>query len=257
MQSQKHAIRYLEAIVPTSTDPVVHNLLLTLYATESDEALLRYLNSAPTGESGGPYYDLDYALRLCKQHSRTLACVHVYAQLGLYEDSVELALEKGDLDLARINADRPEEEEVRRKLWLRLAKWVVQEKNDIKRCVPFLSVADASAMAFLESTDLLQIEDILPFFPDFVVIDEFKSEICGALETYAARIDALRREMDEATATAENIKQDIAGLADRFVTVEQGDRCWRCGLALAVRQFYAFPCQHMFHADCLISMVRD
>lgn len=110
-------------------------------------------------------------------------------------------------------------------------------------------------MQFLESTDLLKIEDILPFFPDFVVIDDFKTEICGALESYAERIDELRREMDEATASAENIKRDIAALSDRFVAVEQGDRCWKCGMGLLLRQFYVFPCQHMFHADCLISLV--
>lgn len=112
-------------------------------------------------------------------------------------------------------------------------------------------------MQFLESTDLLNIEDILPFFPDFVVIDDFKTEICAALESYAEKIEELRREMDEATASAENIKRDIAGLSERFVTIEQGDRCWKCGVGLAVRQFYAFPCQHMFHADCLIAMVSS
>ena len=112
-----------------------------------------------------------------------------------------------------------------------------------------------SAMAFLESTDLLKIEDILPFFPDFVVIDDFKTEICSALESYAAKIDELKREMDEATASAENIKRDIAALSDRFVAVEQGDRCWKCGLALLSRQFYAFSCQHVFHVECLITMV--
>jgi hypothetical protein len=112
-------------------------------------------------------------------------------------------------------------------------------------------------MRFLESTDLLKIEDILPFFPDFVVIDDFKTEICSALEDYSARIDELRAEMDEATASAESIKRDIEGLANRFVTVEPDDKCWKCGLALITRQFYVFPCQHTFHADCLISMVRQ
>ena len=29
-------------------------------------------------------------------------------------------------------------------------------------------------MAFLEHCDLLKIEDILPFFPDFTLIDDFK-----------------------------------------------------------------------------------
>ena len=52
-------------------------------------------------------------------------------------------------------------------------------------------------MRFLENTDLLKIEDILPFFPDFVVIDDFKDEICTALEGYSAHIDALKADMDE------------------------------------------------------------
>ena len=110
-------------------------------------------------------------------------------------------------------------------------------------------------MTFLESTDLVKIEDILPFFPDFVVIDDFKAEICSALEEYSARIEELKAEMDDATASADSIKRDIEGLRNRFVTVEQGDKCWKCGLPLLTRQFYVFPCQHSFHADCLISMV--
>lgn len=113
-------------------------------------------------------------------------------------------------------------------------------------------------MLFLEATDLLKVEDVLPFFPDFVVIDDFKAEICTALEQYAARIDELRAEMNEATQSAESIKRDIEALSNRFVTVEPGDKCWRCGLALSLRQFYVFPCQHTFHADCMISVVgRD
>lgn len=110
-------------------------------------------------------------------------------------------------------------------------------------------------MRFLESTDLVKIEDILPFFPDFVVIDDFKAEICNALEEYSTRIEQLKAEMDEATASAESIKRDIENLSNRFVTIEAGDKCWKCGLGLVMRQFYVFPCQHAFHADCLISMV--
>lgn len=110
-------------------------------------------------------------------------------------------------------------------------------------------------MKFLESTELVKIEDILPFFPDFVIIDDFKTEICAALEDYSAHIDALKEEMNEATASAESIKRDIAALSTRFVTVEQDEKCAKCAAALLLRQFYVFPCQHSFHADCLIGMV--
>jgi vacuolar protein sorting-associated protein 18 len=112
-----------------------------------------------------------------------------------------------------------------------------------------------SAMQFLENTNILKIEDILPFFPDFVVIDDFKEEIAHALEGYSAHIDDLKREMDDATRTAESIKQDIAELKNRFVTIDAGERCSVCSQPLLTRQFYVFPCQHTFHADCLIGLV--
>jgi len=118
------------------------------------------------------------------------------------------------------------------------------------------SLIVSSAMRFLGDTDLLKIEDILPFFPDFVVIDDFKEEIAHALEGYSAHIDDLKREMDDVTRTAESIKQDIVELKNRFVTIDAGERCSVCAQLLLTRQSYIFPCQHTFHADCLIGLVR-
>ena len=110
-------------------------------------------------------------------------------------------------------------------------------------------------MRFLENTNLLKIEDILPFFPDFVVIDDFKEEIAHALEGYSSQIESLKNEMDEATRTAESIKQDIAGLGNRFITIDSAELCSSCSRQLVLRQFYVFPCRHCFHADCLIALV--
>lgn len=249
----------------------IYNLLLTFYVTSdtsSDAALLDFLSSCPDDPiTERPYYDLDYALRLCKGNSKTQACVLIYSKMGLYENSVDLALQKGDLELAKTNADRPEDDDaLRKKLWLKIARYVVEEKQDIKRCVEATLAkrqrqggqADpGSAIKFLEATDLVKIEDILPFFPDFVVIDDFKLEICSALEDYATKIESLRTEMDDATQSAESIKKDIENLRNRFVTVDKSDKCWKCGLGLVSKGFYVFPCQHSFHADCLISMVRS
>jgi len=61
--------------------------------------------------------------------------------------------------------------------------------------------------------------------------------------------------MDDATQSAENIKADIEALRNRFITIDANERCSRCRAILVTRQFYAFPCQHTFHADCLIAMV--
>lgn len=289
--SPNQAIRYLNYVIfeQHNTSSTIHNLLITFYVSPSspssstsythgeggdptsppkspksptqtipqtqalednDAPLLRFLTNAPSDPiTGKPYYDLDYALRICKLAGRIQPCVHIYAKMGLYENSVDLALEKGDLELAKINADRvPEEEDqvLRKKLWLKIAKYVVQDKKDIK-----------TAMKFLENTDLLKIEDILPFFPDFVVIDDFKEEIAHALEEYSSHIEELKTEMDEATKTSESIKQDIAALKNRFITISSNALCSKCEQLLLTRQFYVFPCHHSFHADCLIGMVKE
>ncbi|KAJ3516463.1 hypothetical protein NLJ89_g1114 [Agrocybe chaxingu] len=258
--SPNHAIRYLNHVIfeQNNTSPTIHNLLVTFYVSptsppsstpsEDDGPLLRFLTTAPTDPiTGRPYYDLDYALRICKLAGRTQPCVHIYSKMGLWENSVELALEKGDLELAKINADMPEDDQpLRKKLWLKIARYVVQDKKDIK-----------SAMRFLENADLLKIEDILPFFPDFVVIDDFKEEIAHALEGYSAQIDTLKADMDEATRTAESIKQDIAALKNRFITIDANEQCSHCSTLLLTRQFYVFPCHHMFHADCLIGLAKE
>jgi len=53
--------------------------------------------------------------------------------MSLFESSVDLALENGDIDLAQTNADKPKEDDLlRKKLWLKIAKHVVRDKNDIK-----------------------------------------------------------------------------------------------------------------------------
>lgn len=70
-------------------------------------------------------------------------------------------------DVARINLYSFTQTE---KLFIS-AQHVVEQQNDI-----------AQAMKFLEQCDLIKIEDILPFFPDFTTIDHFKDAICSSLQ---------------------------------------------------------------------------
>lgn len=140
--SPNQPIRYLNNVIfeQGNTSPTIHNLMVTFYATSSgpdDGPLMRFLSTAPSDPlTGKPYYDLDYALRLCKETKRMQPCVHIYSKMGLWESSVDLALEKDDLELAQTNADMPPEEDrqLRKRLWLKIAKYVVQTKQDIKMC---------------------------------------------------------------------------------------------------------------------------
>lgn len=86
-----------------------------------------------------------------------------------------------DLELAKAEADKVEDdEELRKKLWLKVAKHVIEQekgvkRENIKKAIEFLS----------ETNNLLKIEDILPFFPDFVLIDDFKVRLRKFLESLA------------------------------------------------------------------------
>lgn len=57
-------------------------------------------------------------------------------------------------------------------------------------------------LCFFLAGGLLKIEDILPFFPDFVTIDNFKAAITDSLTRYNKQIQELKGEMDEATEIA-------------------------------------------------------
>ncbi|KAI3336751.1 vacuolar protein sorting protein-like protein DigA [Xylariaceae sp. AK1471] len=239
---QNQALRYLQYVINQlqSTDAAVHNTLISIYAShesKDESGLLAYLES----QGDEPNFDPDFALRLCIQHKRTLSCVHIYTNMGQYVQAVDLALSHNEVEYASIIADRPTSNPpLRKKLWLAVARKVISQSNGIK-----------TAIEFLKRCDLLKIEDLIPFFPDFVVIDDFKDEICAALEDYSHNIDALKKEMDESSQTAANIKIDIAALDHRYAIVEPGEKCYVCSLPLLSRQFFVFPCQHAFHSDCL------
>lgn len=242
--NNNQAVRYLNFIIVNHPHPsaAVHNTLISIHASSqsaSEAGLLTYLQSQP---SSPPPYDADFALRLCIQHKRVQSCIHIYSAMGQYLQAVELALEHDDIELAAIVADRPEgNQKLRKKLWLLVAEKKIRQ--------PGTGIKDA--IGFLGRCELLRIEDLIPFFPDFVVIDDFKDEICSALEDYSRHIDELRQEMDNSAHTARQIRNEIAGLDTRYAIVEPGEKCWICSLPLLSRQFFVFPCQHAFHSDCL------
>uniref|UniRef100_A0A8C5R6H0 Vacuolar protein sorting-associated protein 18 homolog n=1 Tax=Leptobrachium leishanense TaxID=445787 RepID=A0A8C5R6H0_9ANUR len=239
------AIRYMEFCVEElqENEQAIHNYLLSLYAQFRPDSLLSYLEMAGTS-SNLIHYDLKYALRVCAEHELHHACVHVYRVMELYEEAVDLAL-KVNVDLAKSCADLPsDDEELKKKLWLKIARHVVQEEKDVKK-----------AMVCLSSCNLLKIEDILPFFPDFVTIDHFKEAICSSLEDYNQHIEELKSEMEDATQSAKRIREDMQEMRNKYGSVDPQDKCTVCDFPLLNRPFYLFLCGHMFHYDCLMQVV--
>ncbi|PRP82641.1 hypothetical protein PROFUN_09752 [Planoprotostelium fungivorum] len=231
------AIRYLEFCVKRcqNEDMAIHDYLLSLYVQQrSEKELIAFI------EQRDKFFDIKNALRLCLKENKTKPCVLLYSAMGQYEEAVDLALEV-DLNLAKENANKPEEDEgLRKKLWLKIARFVVEQKKDIQ-----------GAMELLNECDLLKIEDILPFFPDFTRIDQFKNEICSSLEDYNRHIDQLKTEMEEATRSADLIRKDIKDIRNKYGFIGVSENCSLCKTPALAREFYLFPCAHAFHEDCL------
>jgi len=241
------SMRYLEHLVSSlhSQHQPTHNTLVSLYVTWAPSRVLPYLSS-PSRQCS-----LEFLLRLCLEAGLAREAVTLHTLLGRHEAAVQLALTL-DVELAAacaagglVEGSGALGEELSRRLWLKVAKHVVQEKQDIKQ-----------AMDFLAEVPSVRIEDILPFFPDFVTIDHFKAAICDSLQQYSEHISQLKVDMEEASSSARVIREEIAESKTQHQFVRASDRCSTCSAPLlSSTPFYLFSCQHRFHATCLAEAV--
>lgn len=240
-------IRYLEYCIHSlhSHEQPIHNYLITLYAKYKPEKVMQYL--ATQGQDKLEVnYEIRYALKICQEYGLNEPCVQLFVLLGLWESAVDLALSV-DIELAKRTVPQLSyhNTELCKKLWLKIAQHVVNECNDIER-----------AMELLQQCDLIKIEDVLPFFDDFVTIDHFKEAICTSLQEYNQNIEMLKEEMDDATKSADEIRADIQAFRNRYSVIQSSDLCCSCDIQLLMRPFYVFPCSHNFHVDCLIMELK-
>lgn len=250
VKSDKHrmeVVRYLEFAIHSLSirDQSIHNYLIQLYAKYKDtRKLMNYLETQGK-EVSMIQYDVHYALRLCKEFEIKEACVFLYCLLEFYQQAVDLAL-TFNLQLAHQTASQPTDSDVRRKLWLIIAEHEIAGKENIQE-----------AMELLKQCDLLKIEDLLPFFPDFQKIGHIKEAICDSLKEYNKKIQEQKREMEECAEAAENVRKAIQSFKNRSVTISSQDNCSACGTFLLLKAFCIFPCSHKFHSDCLEKSLID
>lgn len=235
-------IRYLEYCTNDLNiqEQAVHNFFLTLLAQYKPDKLMIYL-SIQGEEKSMVNYDIRYAFRVCKQYDRREACVKLSSMLGLWESAVELALSVS----VQLAVQTVCQLQSSRKLWLKIAQHVVKEQNNISQAMQFFSQSN------------LKIEDILPFFPDFVTIDHFKDAICSSLQEYNQHIQDLKEEMEDATKSAEVIRNEIQTFRSKYSVILSTDLCCICDIQLLLRPFYSFPCGHRFHSDCLMTEIMQ
>jgi hypothetical protein len=225
--------------VPSTT---VKNFYVSLLVSHSDyaEELRKYL--AQTDD-----YTPEFALRLCLENKLLPACVQLYRAMKFPQDAVEVALEIGQVDVAKdIVLSLPAETQLslKKRVWILLIEYYV-EHGQVAEAIQYIN----------SSGGIVKMEDVLSKVTDSTVIQGFKEPICQRLETYSQQIQELTEDMKHATESAKNIKDDIACLKARYGYVSATQRCEICRKSLlhGSQPFLVFPsCRHVYHEHCVV-----
>lgn len=254
----EHAvIKYLEGVIKSGCRSVaIYNYLVLLYASLEDEVpLFRFLSSlipnAASSRGNNPFIgnfdlgcplDMSYALRkILKTGRHYRSAVKLYMGFGLRQQAVELSL-KVDPALARELARESVGKDERKRLWLMIARNAAAEHehgsegkgNVVEKVVSVLKDC---------GPDVLSIEDVLPFLPDFAQIDQFKDEICEALTAYSSKIDQYLQEMSECDQACNALRDEVARLGKNEMQMRADARCAfsKKRVIEADEPFYVFP----------------
>ncbi|VDO70170.1 unnamed protein product, partial [Schistosoma curassoni] len=109
-------------------------------------------------------YDPGYVLRLCKEVDHLKGVLYILQLLDMHQEALQLAIELNNIPFAKeIAQSEFLDSNVRRQLWIQLAQHIISTDGSMQE-----------AINLLRDCPLLKLEDILPYFHQFVTIDQFK-----------------------------------------------------------------------------------
>jgi len=246
------AIEYIREMMNKSTNRLLHNLYVFFLAQNDDKEynveLLNYLDQQEIliKKNQPIVLDKDFALNVCKYFNRVDAQIRIYGMLEMYEEAVKLAVSKKKYDLAKRYANIPNDEKQQKRLWLEVAKSILQEYR----------ADNKTGLEILNECKLLTIGDILPFVSS-VKLSTFKQDLLDSLKNYGAKIDGIKKEMSEMQKCSEGIMDQVNESQNMFLPVPGSMTCEKCKAPLlGSEKIFVFPCSHGFHKDCLLNWIQ-
>ncbi|KAG0672852.1 hypothetical protein C6P42_003099, partial [Pichia californica] len=256
------------------TYPDIHNESLILKELERYQSIKRKAFGKHDRET---LFDHDFILRLSFKFNRIQSAIYIYSILNKKEEAVILALNNDLINAAILVADKCDDsdEYQRKKLWLkiseRLINKVVTNKDYIKQHQKmFFGEHDTTAsedesdpvyvlLKFLtDKCNDLTIKDLLPLFPDFIIIDNFKDSLVDALKKLSLEMNKTSNDMGSILKESDKINDKIKNFkTTNFQIIEPFESCQLCHKILAIRKFIVFPCSHSFHQDCLVKNILE
>mmetsp|Transcript_18427 Transcript_18427/g.27970 ORF Transcript_18427/g.27970 Transcript_18427/m.27970 type:complete len:1266 (+) Transcript_18427:161-3958(+) len=256
MDDEEPLLKFLRTHVPAAAT-AAQVTKKAFYNTASAEEKANQLLNDDDSNVASPPLGMSYALRTILSTGRHFrSAIHLYMGFGLRQQAVELAL-KVDPSLARELAQGEEiSNDERKRLWLMIARNAAIDRGGRNR--PQKDVV-AKVVAVLKDCgpDVLSIEDVLPFLPDFCQIDQIKDEICDALTSYSLKIEGYLKEMNDCDKICDELRDEIRRLSNHQMQIRSNAKCAYTETPLlgSDEPFYVFPSGYCVLESALIPEV--
>ncbi|RLV89117.1 Vacuolar membrane protein PEP3 [Spathaspora sp. JA1] len=254
-----------------------HYLSLLLQYKDSTKSVIKFINFTNN-------YDTQFILRLCINHKQYHPAIIILLELNLFEQALELALSNDLINLGEFvlikyeeyikrntqEQQQPEAVAIKlesanynthKKLILQFSKHLIDWVYNGKPVgIPDIDEAKENKLNkvlgyILELTNVISLKDLLPLFPENIMINNFKQEIIKTMNEYNSKINQLVLEMNESLTISNKLKHQLKqGDNGRIYSIiEPGEPCKICNNLLISKKFIYFNnCHHGIHKDCLI-----
>ncbi|CRG97485.1 vacuolar protein sorting-associated protein 18, putative [Plasmodium gallinaceum] len=220
------------------------NCLLILYIEKDEnEKIKNFLNRL---KSASTHFDYLFIIRFLKEKNKENFIPHIYILMKYYEEAVEKALELNDYKIAKSAVLLCDDEEEKKKLFLKIIKHVSKNLND-KNLKEIINLVR-------DSNSILNLHDILPYINENTIIEYLKKDICSLLGTYNLKIKAKKEEIKENLQRIELLNKDIKNVRKKHIVLDKNDICFICKKTIYYKKFYVFSCNHYFHSVCALNI---
>lgn len=246
------AMDFIRNGMERSVNKLLHNLYVFFLAQSEEkkhaDELLGYLDQREQLQKRNQaiYLDRDFALNVCKYFDRTEAQTRIYGMLELYVEAVKLAVKRKNYELAKKYATMPSDLKTQKKLWLEIAKAVLQDYN----------ADNKSGLDILNESSILTLGDLLPFVSAKVKLSTFRTDLLSSLQNYGSKINKIKKDMAELNKCFQDIIDQVQEAKNTFVPVPKEQCCEKCRASiLGGEKVYIFSCMHSFHKVLRIRIV--
>ena len=188
--------------------------------------------------------DLSFAEKILVNIPPALALVYFFMQK--YDESIKVALDNEEYELAIFITQNISNEEKQKKIWIKLFNFFKKNKK----------YSPKNILEF--SNGVINIEDILPFMDDETKLHDIKTDLQECIDVYEEGVSQLKENIITFNKSNNNIQEDIYSINKRKIDLEHSKiKCHECQNTITDNRFFLFPCGHIFDADCLVKIMIE